>query len=86
MVSVRQYPWHSVVDFVALLVALILVTILSVLKDGDYVAADVVARLQSHPPLLPTVLALSVIQIAIHWFVRPLLLQTCAAHQERQQA
>jgi uncharacterized membrane protein YvlD (DUF360 family) len=70
----RQYLWQSLVDLVALVLALLLVAILSILKDGDVVAADVVARLQANTSLLPAVLVFSIILTAIHWFVRPLLL------------
>jgi uncharacterized membrane protein YvlD (DUF360 family) len=66
--------WQSIVDLVALLLAVSLVTVLNILKDGDAVAADVVAGLQSNTSLLPAVLVFSVILTAIHWFVRPLLL------------
>jgi ubiquinone biosynthesis protein len=71
---VRQYLWQSLVDFTALILALLLVTILSVLKDGDVAAADLVARVQSNASLWPSVLVFSIILTAIHWFVRPLLL------------
>jgi ubiquinone biosynthesis protein len=70
----RQYLWQSVVDLAALLVAVLLVIILSLLKDGDLVAADIAARLESNAALWPAVLIFSIILTVIHWFVRPLLL------------
>jgi ubiquinone biosynthesis protein len=70
----RQYLFQSVVDFIALVIALLLVTIVAFIKDGDFAAADMWASIQSNSSLLPAVLIFSIILTAIHWFVRPMLL------------
>ncbi len=70
----RQYLFQSVVDFVALVLGLILVTILALVVEGQVAATEIAARLQSEASLLPALLIFSIILTAIHWFVRPLLL------------
>jgi ubiquinone biosynthesis protein len=71
---VRQYLFQSIVDFVALIVALALVTVLALIADGYLAASDIATSLQSGVAIWAVVLVFSLILTAIHWFVRPLLL------------
>jgi ubiquinone biosynthesis protein len=70
----RQYLFQSVVDVIALLLSLFLVTTVALVMDGQLTTADIAARLQSDWSLLPGVVTFSIILTAFHWFLRPLLL------------
>jgi ABC1 atypical kinase-like domain len=70
----RQYLFQSVVDFIALVIALFLATVLTLITDGQVVPGDIFVSIQSDRPLLATVVIFSIVLTAIHWFVRPLLL------------
>jgi ubiquinone biosynthesis protein len=71
---VRQYLFQSVVDFVALVLSLLLVTIVAAIWSVNLSAAGVLASIQANGSFLGSVLVFSIILTAIHWFVRPLLL------------
>jgi ubiquinone biosynthesis protein len=68
----RQYLFQSAVDFVALILALLLAAFVAILIQGQALASQLLARIQSD--FLVAVVTFSIVLTAIHWFVRPVLL------------
>jgi ubiquinone biosynthesis protein len=68
----RQYLFQSVVDLIALILALLVVAVIAILTQGRVLAAELLTRIESD--FWISVLIFSVVLTAIHWFVRPVLL------------
>ncbi|TAH53782.1 MAG: hypothetical protein EYC68_01715 [Chloroflexota bacterium] len=69
----RRFLFQVVVDFIALVIVLFIVTILSVATGSNVDATTQLAGLQFAVSVLPIVAGFAVILTTVHWFVRPVL-------------
>jgi ubiquinone biosynthesis protein len=69
----RQYLFQSVVDFIALVVGLLLISVVAYLTGIQNVGAEYLASLPTDWSLLAALVSFSIVLTAVHWFLRPVL-------------
>lgn len=69
----RRYLFQSMVDYIALVISLFLITFTLLIRDSGSASVDIGALIQLNGSLLPAVFIFSTLMTAVHWFVRPLL-------------